>query len=240
METLGAYTAERASALTGVPKSTIYYWAQKGPVAPSFSPREPKLWSFPDLLALRAVYWLRKPKDILKEQSRGKHVAISKRASPDIPRTSMKAVRDALRQLRDLDLEIFVESVDGYESTVVVTMSGEVLLRPPGEAPRSLDGQLVSDELLDLVAPLTTVEGTHGPNLLCPRPLLRIVPKKLGGAPHVRGTRIETQSLESLRASGYTEEGIVNLYPYVSSDAVRESFDLERQLRDNLRTRAAA
>jgi len=48
MEISGAYSAERAAALAGVPKSTIYYWARKGHLIPSVS-RRPFLWSYTDL-----------------------------------------------------------------------------------------------------------------------------------------------------------------------------------------------
>lgn len=245
MESRGVYTAERASALTGVPKSTVYYWARKGHVLPTASPQNPKLWSFPDLLALRAVYWLRQPKDFV-ERVHGSGQVIFARVrekKPDIPRTSMPAVLAAKDQLRQLDLDFFTED-QGPENTlrptVLVNRDGEVLINPPGEFPRHLDGQLALGDLIDLIAPMQTAEGTHGPDLLRPRPLLRIVPKKLGGAPHVMDTRVETQSLDSLRRSGYTEEGIAKLYPFIPSQAVRESVQLERQLRRNLAPRAAA
>jgi DNA-binding transcriptional MerR regulator len=58
MEIGGAYTMERAAALSGVPKSTAYYWARKGLLQPSASQR-PLLWSYTDLLALRTISsWL--------------------------------------------------------------------------------------------------------------------------------------------------------------------------------------
>ena len=47
----GAYNAERAAALSGVPKSTVHYWARHGHLVPSVATR-PRLWSFTDLLAL--------------------------------------------------------------------------------------------------------------------------------------------------------------------------------------------
>ncbi len=60
----GCYDAWRASALAGVPKRTLHYWAQTGFYCPSISP-EPRvrLWSLLDLLALRAIDWLRKGQD---------------------------------------------------------------------------------------------------------------------------------------------------------------------------------
>ncbi len=62
MEARGAYTAERAAALSGVPKSTVHYWARQGILVPSVSPVRVRLWSYSDLLALRTIYWLRQTK----------------------------------------------------------------------------------------------------------------------------------------------------------------------------------
>lgn len=53
MEPRGEYTAERAAALSGVPKSTVHYWARQGILIPSGSPERVKLWSYGDLMALR-------------------------------------------------------------------------------------------------------------------------------------------------------------------------------------------
>jgi hypothetical protein len=69
METGGAYSAERAAALSGVPKSTIYYWARNGHLIPSVS-KSPLLWSYTDLLALRTIYWLRRPKKAFDREGR--------------------------------------------------------------------------------------------------------------------------------------------------------------------------
>lgn len=244
MDSQGAYSADRASALTGVPASTIYYWARKGHVVPSASQTKEKLWSFPDLLALKAVYWLRQPKKLVKSAGGGRATVFERGAgvAPDIPRTSMPAVVAALDQLRELDLEPFESdphAENGLRPTILVTRRGEILIRPPGESPRELSGQEVL-EWMDLVAPMITAEGTHGPNLFQPRPLLRIVPRKLGGSPHVRDTRVETLSLDALRKSGYSEEGIAKLYPFIPREAIRQSVQLEQQLRSNVRRRAAA
>jgi hypothetical protein len=59
----GCYEATRAAALSGVPKTTMYWWAAQGIVVPSVSPTREKLWSYSDLMALRIVSWLRHPKD---------------------------------------------------------------------------------------------------------------------------------------------------------------------------------
>jgi DNA-binding transcriptional MerR regulator len=56
MEPTGAYTADRASALSGVPKSTIHYWARTLLLVPTVSASKVKLWSYADLMGVRVIY----------------------------------------------------------------------------------------------------------------------------------------------------------------------------------------
>ncbi len=46
-----------------------------------------KLWSYPDLMGLRIIYWLRQPKTAPGDAS--------------VPRTTMKAVRQPLTQIEN-------------------------------------------------------------------------------------------------------------------------------------------
>jgi hypothetical protein len=85
VDPLGAYTADRAAALSGVPRSTIHWWARERILVPSVSPSRQRLWSFADLMGLRTIYWLR----------RGK----TTESGVDVPATSMGAVRAALVSL---------------------------------------------------------------------------------------------------------------------------------------------
>src|SRR6266536_6691359 len=81
----GAYPAERAAALSGVPRSTVHYWAKNGILVPSVSPTKVKLWSYADLMGLRTIHWLRQRKITTEGW--------------DVPRTAMPAVRKALKML---------------------------------------------------------------------------------------------------------------------------------------------
>ena len=89
----GCYEATRASALSGVPASTVYDWARKGIVVPTISSTRTMFWSYADLLALRIVYWLRHPKE----------------ESPNVLSSSMNEVKRALRELERLELDIWDE-----------------------------------------------------------------------------------------------------------------------------------
>ncbi|MFL6197759.1 MAG: DUF433 domain-containing protein [Thermoanaerobaculia bacterium] len=220
MEISGAYSAERAAALAGVPKSTIYYWARKGHLIPSVSQR-PFLWSYTDLLALRTIYWLRQPK-----------IAFDR----EVPPTSMPKVKRALEQLRALDLDLFEEG----RPTVAVTSQGEVAVNINAMALRLSDGQYLDPEIVNIVGPFEGLEGAKGPDLLWPRPTVQILPRKISGAPHIAGTRLQTQSIYALRDRGFSVEQLVGIYPFASAGSLQDSIDLEQQLERNARLHRAA
>lgn len=217
MEARGAYPADRAAALSGVPKATIYYWARNEILVPSVSPRRVRLWSYSDLLGLRTIAWLRATK-----------------TSPDgfeVPATTMKFVRRALRELRDLELDLWTEETT---PNVGVDRKGEIVLDPGGHA-RHLDGQQLLDaDMLDVLRPFELGTSRAGPDLVAPRPRLRIVPGKLAGAPHVYRTRIETEALAALRWRGLDPVKIVDLYPVLERADVDDALDLEQQLQPAL------
>lgn len=222
----GAYPADRAAALAGVPLSTVHWWARHDVLVPSISAERVKLWSYADLMGLRIIYWLRQTKE-----------------APDgaaVPRSTMPAVRRALRQLAELDMRLWSEDAG---PAVAVDRSGDVVIlsSPDAEAPnrqRALPAG--EDELLSVTAPFKSREGSRGPDLHTPRPRLRIVPGKLGGSPHVAHTRLESQALGALAVSGLPTAKIYRLYPSVEQPAIDDALDLERQLAQNLRPALAA
>jgi uncharacterized protein (DUF433 family) len=222
MEPRGAYIAERAAALSGVPKSTLHYWSRQGILIPSVSPERVKLWSYGDLMALRTIYWLRQTK---KDP-----------AGREVPRTAMKAVRRALREIAALKLDWGEDGVP----LVVVDRSGGIVIEHDGKAQRPEGQSILDADMLDLLAPFASREGLRGPDLSVPRPRLRIVPGKLGGSPHVVHTRLESQALGTLADSGLEQAKIYRLYPDVDRAAIEDALALERQLAQNLRPALAA
>lgn len=225
IDSRGAYPAGRAAALSGVPLSTVHHWARTELLVPSVSPERVKLWSYPDLMALRIVYWLRHTKK-----------------APDggsVPRTTMSAVKRALEQLSDLDLALWTADAG---PAVQVDRGGKIVVKSQPDA-EVAHGQRVldvgDDDLLDVLAPFSAEEGPRGPDLFSPRPKLRIVPGKLSGSPHVAHTRLESQAVGSLVDSGLGVATIYELYPDVEHEAIDEAIDLERQLARNLRPLAA-
>jgi uncharacterized protein (DUF433 family) len=148
-------------------------------------------------MGLRIIYWLRQIKE-----------------APDgaaVPRTTMPSVRRALAQLAELDLRLW-SGETGPSVRVDRRGNVHVLAKPTSEAPhrqRALEG--AADDLLDVIEPFRAADGSRGRDLV--RPLLRIVPGKLGGSPHVVHTRLESQAVGALAASGLAQAKIYRLYP---------------------------
>lgn len=220
MELGGAYTTERAAALSGVPKSTVYYWARKGHLVASVS-QKPLLWSYTDLLALRTIYWLRQPKTAFERE---------------VPATSMPKVRRALEQLKGLDLDLLEKG----RPTISVTLKGDVVIDSEAMPLQLADGQYLERELINIVGPFEGLEGTRGPDLAWPRESVQILPRKISGAPHISGTRVPTESIQALADRGLTIDQIARIYPFVSRESLRESIDLEAQLKHNISLTQAA
>ena len=205
----GCYQAPRAAALSGVPLSTVYWWARQGIIVPSVSPTREKLWSYADLMGLRIVSWLRHAKP------------------SHLPASPMPEVRRALALLAEHGLEMWDSAasrspliVDGRGSIFV--RSGDVLVDSSGQP------TLLPEQHLGLTEPFS-VGGGAGPDVIAPRRHLRIVPAKVSGEPHIQDSRITTLTLAALSARGYGVAQIAKMYG-VSVDAVAEALDLEAQL----------
>lgn len=209
----GCYEAPRAAALSGVPVSTVYYWARTGVIVPTVSPEKPKRWSYADLIGLRVVYWLRHPK------GDGRF---------DVPASPMSEVRRALHELEDLGLDIWSSTFEGPRTPLRVDRSGRIYLET-GSTLENTFREGVLGDTLNLLGPFQTQEGT-GPDLVRPRPHLRIVPGKVSGEPHLERSRITTQTIAALHDRVRSVEQVASYYPEMSLDAIREAVELERQL----------
>lgn len=196
----GVYDGHRAAALSGVPYSTVQYWAREGPVLPSISPERVRYWSWLDLVKLRGVYWLRQHH-----------------------RVPMSKVRAALEEIDRVGLGD--RALDS--GILFVSWSGEVFLKPStGVVYHAAAGRQGADpDVLDLVEAFET-----GPHLTRPREHLRIVPGKLTGEPHVEGTRVSTLTLYALHRAGYERGFVQEQYPGVPGVAIDEAIELEAAL----------
>lgn len=210
----GCYEAERAAALSGVPKSTVYHWARHEVIVPSVSPVREKLWSYSDLMALRIVAWLR-------------HLKPAQDGQP-LPASPMPKVRKALALLDNLQLDIWSEAAPA-RSPLLVGGNGQIFVRLEGTV-LDLNGQpsLLPEQVLNLTGPFDA-DKFAGPDLIRPRPHLRIVPSKLAGEPHIERSRVTTQAVAALRARGYEPEAIAEMYS-LDVISVNEGIELEQSL----------
>jgi len=163
-----------------------------------------KLWSYSDLMALRIIYWLRQRK--------------TNAAGAEIPASTMRATRRALRRLRELDEPLWQLG----DASIWVDADGEIHVRGPGGL-ETLVGQIVVPDAINLVAPFTTREGLRGPDLAKPRPDLRIAPGRLSVAPLSIHTRLETRALFALSRDGLDAAAIGALYPYVPAGQLAQA-----------------
>lgn len=201
----GVYNARRAAALSGVPQSTLHYWARTGIYTPSIAPGpRDRLWSWGDLLALRALDWFRREK-----------------GGEGLPRGGMLQLR---RALHELDRERL--SREDLGRIVAVSRDGSLFLHIAETDVRATpERQAGMPGVLELVRPYHCA-----PHLLEPRPLLRIRPGKLHGEPHVSETRIPTATLFELAQLGYAIPAIHEMYPAASIAAIGEAIEFEQSL----------
>lgn len=213
------YTAERASAVAGVPRRALYRWAQSGLLVPAVSAPPLKLWSWADLIAARAVEWLRRPA-----------------GTEERPRATLEQVR---RLVEDVQQTMARLGKAAASSAILLSADGagvpaiEVADRI-GAARHDGSEQGTHWFVVDLISAFPTARGLQGPDLVQPREGLRIIPGKLCGEPHVQDTRIETRVLRALHQRGYTCERILELYSDLWPEAVAGALDLEQQLQHNL------
>lgn len=202
----GVYRARRAAALAGIPLRTLHHWAHTGFFRPSVSP-DPRdyLWSWGDLLALRAIDWLRRKKD-----------------DPELPRASIHDIRAALSELDK-------EGLPRHKLRELAVSSDGRLFFHESDGP-TIRADATRQAALPGVLNLVSAYNDRGPDLLQPRSLLRILPGKLHGEPHVLDTRISTAVLYELHREGYSREQIRRMYPDVSADALDQAIELEQSL----------
>lgn len=213
----GVYTAERASQLSGVPKSTIYYWAREPQlVVPSVSPEKIKLWSYRDLILLRFVAWLRSngvsPADVGTVTGRLANSMIDLRIRTGMGRVFGPTVNPA---------------------SIVDLLNNQTAL-----------GDEIAGMLPEFELAATEIDGLGkrrlwGPNLISPSERTRIHPDVLSGEPYVNGSRIPTAALFALTKRGLSAERIAELYE-IDSSAAAEAIWLERSIEAGEKLPAAA
>jgi len=210
----GRYAAERAAQLSGVPKSTIYYWRRNGILISDFPNADPALWSYRDLVLLRLLAWLR-------QGGMQRPLAAEKTVS----------IRDQLTAGHE------VRRIHATKTDIV--MSGEA----DDDFVDDRENLLPSSDFYDLLSTFDLYEpidelrsASRGrvwaPDLVTPSEHSMISPWVLAGDPCVERSRIPTSAIYALRTEReLPAEAIVELYPGLSVSAVEDVTRLERRLR---------
>lgn len=198
----GVYTAERAAQLSGVPRTTVYYWARTSKlVLPSISPDRVKLWSYQDLVLLRFTAWLRR-QSVSVEDAR----EVIRRFRAEAPASAVRASGG----------RVFVAEDVG---DIVDLLSGQALFE--GVASLLPEFTLDSSEVPELGR-----RKLWGPSLVAPSPHTRLDPDVLAGEPFVKASRIPTASLFALTRRSLSAGRIAELYG-LDSALVDEALWLE-------------
>lgn len=203
----GRYRAERASQLSGIPARTLHDWATSGSLVPDWMAARPRGWSYRDVIFARLLGWLRsKHMERTEAAERLAHVRGWLTSSKLDP-----AVRS--------DGSIFLIGDDHIDQ---------------------FTGQQVFDgvaELLDVFELTEPIEGVStgdlwGPSLVHPSAHTFISPWVVGGEPCIIDTRVPSTSLYALHTDrGLGSEGIRQLYPFLSGEAIDDALQLEKKLR---------
>ncbi|MFD3561923.1 DUF433 domain-containing protein [Streptomyces sp. NPDC058686] len=199
-----SYEPKLAAALSGATIPQLSRWrhasgAGGAVLVPEISATRPILYSFRDLVALRACVRLRQE-------------------------TSLQRIRRAVDSLRDNLGER--EHLSEYR---LVTDGGTVYLADPDHAVDLIGrkggkGNLVIHQLVDVLAPFYR-NGRHIPDLFSPRPDVAVDPYVRGGEPVIRGTRVPASEVAALIRDGIPPEQIADFFPGVSAEAALEATD---------------
>lgn len=192
-----------ASVLSGASVRQLGYWRKTSLLVPEVnSTGRPILYSFRDILALRAVVKLH------QEQS-------------------LQRIRKAFATLPHLDLTDhpaqYALVADG--STIVLVREDGIeidLVNKPGHA--------IMVTLSDIMEPFDTGRG-EVVDLRRPRPHLQVREQWLGGWPTIEGTRVPYDTVAELLSDGSVHPSeVAEFYPDVTAAAAQDALDFARSV----------
>jgi uncharacterized protein (DUF433 family) len=202
-----SYSSVVAAALSGASLRRLSYWrsprSTEGPLlAPTHhSPRTRAVYSYQDVVALRAFVYLR---------TQG---------------VSLQRVRKAIANLRDLG------ETSHLSSYRLVAVGKDVAWIASDESAVDLTGrpgQQVIAEMVDILSEFHAPRDRKVVPLHHPKPGLDVDPEVRGGFPVITGTRVPYDVVAALLDDGVSEEDVASFYPTVPPDAARGAREFAR------------
>ncbi len=198
------YRPQMAAALSGASIHQLAYWRRGvGSAAPLLVPeisRQPLLYSFRDVVALRTTVYLRRE------------------------RISLQRIRRAMETLQLLGE---IEHLSSYR--LIAQGNSVVLLSPDEPSAVDLveqPGQQVTTVVMaDVLRAFPAPGGGVVPDLLHPRDGILVDPEIRRGHPVISGTRVPYEAVAGLVRGGVPAEQIADFYPAVSAAAAGDAAD---------------
>ncbi|BCL23484.1 hypothetical protein GCM10017668_53270 [Streptomyces tuirus] len=192
-----AYSTRMAAALSGATVGQLRTWRQdrgNGPILRPELATKPALYSFRDVLALRAFAILRQD-------------------------VSLQKIRKALATLKGFGeiehLSSYSLVADGDSIVLVGDDHATDLVKHPG--------QRVIATMADILQEFAPRAGVVVPHLLRPKHHVTVDPDTQGGQPVITGTRVPFDAVAELVEDGIPPEKIADYYPGVTADAARDA-----------------
>ena len=132
-----------------------------------------------------------------------------------------------MEELERRGLDIWAEKPHESGTPLLVNIDGRGHLTDGWAA--GTCGQMSLVPMLDLLGPFGMGDH-HGPDLIRPRPSIRIVPGKVSGEPHLVGSRITTKSVAALYRRFGDLRPVAALYPEAAPETIEQAIDLENDL----------
>lgn len=196
-----SYSPKLAAALSGATLRQLAHWrnAKSGRGAvlvPELSTARPILYSFRDVVALRACVKLRNE------------------ASLQRIRRALETLRDDLQERAHLSTYRLV--ADGSTIYLVEPDQATDLVRQKAQG--------VIHDMVDVLEPFYR-DGRRIPDLLRPREHVTVDPEVRGGMPVIEGTRVPYDEVAALLRDGVPPDRIADYYPNVTASAAADAVD---------------
>lgn len=189
----GGYPLPLTSVLSGATPSQLRGWRAKGLLVPEVKPYRPPMWSFRDIIALRAFALLRRDVSLQKITKALETLDMLEMTSH--PSQYKFGTRDGI---------VFAKAVDDEQAIDLTSNIGNRTV-------------FTFDELME---GFTSFKGKQIPDLRRPETHVEVELGRLGGWPTIQGTRVPYDAVTNLLEDGTVPlSDIGYYYPSVTQEA---------------------